>query len=61
MKCPNCNIEYQIKGKLKLNSSPLANIVLYEDGEQYKLTALACPQCGKVEFSIFDDKKLENE
>ncbi len=55
MKCPNCNIEYQIKGKLKLTSSPLANLILVENGKKYEIHAFACPKCGKTEFSIYDN------
>lgn len=56
MKCPNCNVEYQLKGKVKLSSSPLANLILVENGKSHEIFASACPNCGKVELSLSDNK-----
>ncbi len=56
MKCPNCNVDYQIKGKVKLSSSPLANLILVDKGKTHEIFAWACPKCGKVELSLFDNK-----
>ena len=43
---------------VKMDNSPLANILISKNRKNYRIYASVCPKCGKVDFYIKTDKEL---
>lgn len=50
MNCEKCNVKMEDGYKIKLDSAPLASVVLSKKRKFIEVLAFVCPKCGKVEL-----------
>lgn len=53
--CSQCSQQMEDEYKIKMDNSPLANIVISKNRKKHKIMAYVCHNCGKIDFCIKHD------
>lgn len=55
--CSQCSQQMDDNYKLKMDNSPLTNIVISKNRKKHKIMAYVCHSCGKIDFYINHNNK----